>query len=102
MIFHGSKCKICDDYFEKIEEIAKIIESKYDLPLAFGRMNFLSNDPPFKITKNPEFYIFPKENVRNLIKIGVPKNFDHMMSFILNNIPFLRDKDLNSFLKEID
>lgn len=95
VIFYGSNCKRCEEFFERVEEVDKYLKRKYsNFEFLFGRVDVVKNDPPFHVKLNPDFYIFPKGNVREPIKVSLPDNYEFLLQFVLKNAPILKDIEL--------
>ena len=72
MFYHSkNKCQWCDKFVEFIESNKD--EFKNDFPLEFGIFDFFLNDPPINVSWVPEFYIIPKNDIKNHLKIFLPE-----------------------------
>ena len=95
VIFYGSNCKKCEEFFKRVEEVDSYLKKKYkNFPFLFGKVDIIKNDPPFHVKLNPDFYIFPRGNVREPLKVNLPDNYEFLLQFVLKNAPVLKDMEL--------
>lgn len=68
-----------------------------ELPFYFGTFDISANDPPLKVMRNPEYYFFSHNNLKNPLKATLPISQKALKKYVLTHAPVLKDKVLKDY-----